>query len=335
MAPTGLDCEILRPTFPLSVTTFTLVIVLQLIWFYKNAYLAVCLLQLSKNKFNPAIVCSLCLAIASLMEAIRHCIYISRNLPAKSWTVNNVSFGIWLGITICITIIMLTESMLCLAIAWIDVAQKSRKLKSTSSASLTTLKKVFKFFMALLFIVSITMAFFDLTNETAYLGVVVCVLICPILIYGGRELRALFVAIDLAKGLKDVPAPPVQDGSLNRTATLGGDEGGAGDAAVEITSLGAKIKKVAVTFGLAGGKAPAPKDSTVNLSKAVERTYTHLTLTMISFIVSAIWTTNSNQNMYDTGSLGWGGTETIWAVTVVGLSNWSVVRYLPVLRRLQ
>ena len=69
-----------------------------------------------------------------------------------------------------------------------------------------------------------------------------------------------------------------------------------------------------MTFGLS--KSPASGGTgkaadAVNLSKAVTETYTLLAIVMFTFICGAMWITGSNQAMYDTGVLGWAGTETI------------------------
>ena len=284
-----------------------MVVILQAVWGYKNGYLAACLLHISNYKINPAIACTICLSICSWAESIRHVIYISRNLPADSGlALGNTGFGIALGIALVIAIATLTQSMLGLGVAWIDVADKSKNLSNHSTKWLQRLKVFVKGFMVVLTMFCVGMAILNMSNETAFVGIFLCVVLCPLLLFGGMKLNGVL-------GGKHKKAPGDEENQAAHSPM-----NSAKNKVKEAKDF-VQTKKVNC---LASNQPAAPAARHTNLAETVQWTYRHLTLSMLMFCIGAMWTTISNQKVYDTGLSGWNGTESSFAVTAVALGIW-------------
>lgn len=132
MIPRGPECDD-APTsqLVLLILMFGALVLLNFFTAIYAARLVHAMLRVSKFRPNAAIVATSLMTVCCACEAIRYSLYVLRNLPTSSGvTLADTNFNYSLQVVLGISILTVVQGLLSLGLAWIRVAEKSKRLKT-------------------------------------------------------------------------------------------------------------------------------------------------------------------------------------------------------------
>ncbi|GMI19241.1 hypothetical protein TeGR_g4318 [Tetraparma gracilis] len=219
-------------------------------------------------------------------------------------------FDLYINASLGVTIVSLAEGLMSLGLAWISVAEKSKRLRTKSSKRLNRMKWGTRVFMVCLAVVVFGFMWDDRAIDTAYIGMALCIILLPVLVYGGRQLRLLF-------GQKSAAENATTTGKTRERLSTG---------TMERTTMDAPPSRK-ITNIVRRRKSAAEREQVVHydLNTVTKQTYLGIAAWMITFVFSAFWMFRTVDGINNTGVTRWEGTEGTACFTALGVSIWGTM----------